>query len=343
MPDKKLKVGMVGVGNFGAVRRERMRETGLFEIVAAFDINPEALKAAEAEDAARPVGSYDELLGVESVEAMVISTGGKYHAEQAIAAMERGRHVFVEKPVCSTAEEANEILAARQRAGVVGGCGHHDHTRDATARTIKRYIDEGRLGNVAAFDAMTSHTGGLLMKPGDWRADPEKNPGGMLFQCGVHLIHELRHYFGPVVRVSARMRYDVHSSSTADTALCHLEFAGGVIGCLNAYHVTPYCHRLNIFGTAANLYREDRFFDEGTTLRIQRHDPDHPAAKQSLEDVPIEGPDDETGNLRSFYRAVREGGEPYPSLRDGAQAVQAVFAAETSARTGQVVEVASAS
>ena len=49
--------------------------------------------------------------------------------------------------------------------------------------------------------------------------------------------------------------------------------------------------------------------------------------------------DDACGNLRSFYKAVREGWEPYPSLLDGARAVQIVFAAEQSAATGRVIEL----
>ena len=339
MADRKLRVGMVGVGNFGATRRARMRKTGLFEVVALYDINADTLAAAAAEEGAVPVSSYQELLAVEGIETMVVVTGAKFHAQQSIAAMERGLHVFVEKPLCATADEVAAMLRTQRRTGVAVGVGHHDHTADPTALTIKGLLDGGELGTVAAFDAMTSHTGGLMMKPGDWRADPVRNPGGMLFQCGVHNLHELMFYFGPVVRVSARMRYDVHTSGTADVAVCHLEFESGLVGCLNAYHVVPYCHRLNIFGTAANLYREDRFFDEGTTIRIQRNDSENPGAKQPLEEVAVEGVDDDTGNLRSFYHAVLEGGEPYPSLLDGALPVQVVFAAEESAKTGRVVAI----
>jgi len=44
------------------------------------------------------------------------------------------------------------------------------------------------------------------------------NPGGMLFQCGVHALHELMFYFGPIRRVMALMRYDIHTTATADVA-----------------------------------------------------------------------------------------------------------------------------
>lgn len=334
---RKMRVVQVGVGGFGGYRRMRMRETGLFELVAAYDWNPQALEKARAEDGARPAADYDALLETPDIEGVVISTGGKFHAEQVIKAARKGLHVFVEKPLCSTLEEARELIRVQKETGVVIGTGHNDHSHDAVSLTIKRLLDSGELGRCATFEATTAHSGGLLIKPGDWRGDPEKNPGGMLFQCGVHKIHELMFYFGPVTHVSCMMRYDVHTTGTADVAICHLKFASGLIGTLNAYHVTPYRHTLSIFSTKTNLYRYDRFFDEGTELLSQTTRLD--GKKEPEVRVTIAGEDDDCGNLKSWFRCVREGGEPYPSLMDGARAVAVVFAAEESARTGRVAEV----
>jgi predicted dehydrogenase len=337
MTSAPLRIAQVGVGNFGAYRRARLRETGLFTLIAAYDHNPEALAQCRQEDGAAPADSYEAMLETPGLEAVIISTGAKYHAQQIIAAVERGLHVFVEKPLCSTPEEVEQLLAVQRATGRVIGVGHTDHSHDAVARTTQHLLAHGELGVVAAVEATTAHSGGLFIQPGDWRGDPQKNPGGMLFQCGVHKIHELQFLFGPIVRVSAMMRGDVHATGTADVALCLLEFASGLVGTLHAYHVTPYYHTLHIFGTAATLYRESRFFDEGTTLRLQREHLDGKA--QPREVVTVTGENDVCGNLRSFYRAIREGGEASPSLRDGAAAVNVVFAAEESARTGGAVEV----
>lgn len=333
-----MKVAQIGVGNFGAHRRKIMRECGLFELVSAYDLNPAALKQCQTEDGTMPVASYAELLTTPGIEAVVISTGAKFHAEQIIAAAEKGLHVFVEKPLCSTPAEVTALLAVQRKTGVVIGLGHVDHRHHAVSLRIKELIDSGELGKIATFEKTTAHNGGLQIKPGDWRGDPTKNPGGMLFQCGVHALHELMFYFGPIVEVSAVMRYDVHTTQTADVALCHLKFASGLIGTLNAYHVTPYRHTLNILGTKANLYRDERFFDEGTSLLLQRTGV--PGAKEEKTPVVIDKRlTDECGGMRSFYNAVRDGGTCYPSLIDGARAVAVVFAAEESAGSEQVVAV----
>lgn len=333
----KMKVAQIGVGNFGAHRRAIMRESGLFDLVAAYDLNPEALKKCQEEDGATPVGSYAELLDTPGIESVIISTGAKFHAEQTIQAAEKGLHVYVEKPLCSTPTEVEALLQVQHKTGVVIGLGHADHRSHAISCTIKQYIDEGRLGTVATFDKTTCHSGGQLIKPGDWRGDPEKNPGGMLFQCGVHAVHELLFYFGPITEVSAMMRSDVHTTQTADVAICHLKFASGLIGTLNAYHVSPYYHTMNIFGTRMNLYKNDRSFDEGTTLLQQEDFLD--SQKQPLISVPIIGEEDPAGGMRSFYEGVRNGTPVYPGLIDGARAVAVVFAAEEAAKTGCTVKM----
>jgi predicted dehydrogenase len=334
-----MRVVQVGVGGFGGVRRRRMRQTGLFDLVAAWDWNEEALQRAEEEDGARPVQSYEDLLSTPEIQGVVVSRGGKYHADQVIKAAERGLNVFVEKPLCSTPEELDRLLEVHERTGVVIGVGHSDHKHDAVAATMQRVMDDGELGSVATFEKTTAHSGGLVMGGDEWRADPEKNPGGMLFQCGVHAVHELMFYFGPISEVFCTMRYDVHDTPTADVAICQLRFKSGLVGTLNAYHVTPYRHTLSLFGTRGNVYRDERYFDEGTSLQIQRNSLD--GSKEPKKDLTPEGEDDPCGNLRSFYNAVRGGGEPYPSLMDGARAVAVVFAAADSAERGTWVTVRS--
>lgn len=332
-----MNVAMVGVGGFGGARRDLMRKTGLFRIVRAYDLNPDALAAARQQDGAEPAVSYEDLLATPGIEAVVISTGAKFHAEQMLAAMARGLPVFVEKPLCATSAEVEALLAAQKRSGVVVGVGHSYNGSNPHFQKIQGMIQAGELGTIATFEKTTAHSGGLEIKPGDWRGDPDKNPGGMLFQCGVHAIHDLHDLFGPITRVSCTMRFDVHTTRTADTAHCILTFASGLVGTLNAYHVTPYRHTFSIFGTRGALHKRDRYFDEGTTLVFQ---PRRQNAKEEEVVIPVDTTsDDGTGNLRSFHAAVRTGSPCRPSLLDGARNVAVVFAAEESAKLRREVDI----
>jgi len=332
-----LSVGQIGVGGFGEERRRRLRETGLFEVVALCDWDQGALERAAAEENAFVCDSYGELLGRPGLDAVIICTGAKFHAEQIVLALEQGLPVFVEKPLCATREEMYRINDVQGRVGLPVGVGHIDHTGLAISKTIKSLIEAESFGEITAFEMTTAHGGGLRITQDDWRGDPERNPGGMLFQCGVHALHELMFYFGPIEEVSARMRYDVHSTKTADAALCHLLFASGVVGTLCAYHVTPYRHTLSIFGTGANLYRDNRYFDEGVKLMEQRIRAD--GGYEKLEMVEVHHEDVANGDLKSFYRAVCSGEAQYPSLVDGSRAVATVFAAEESALSQKTIKI----
>ncbi|MBA3685979.1 MAG: Gfo/Idh/MocA family oxidoreductase [Planctomycetes bacterium] len=336
---KNMRVVMVGVGGFGYYRRDRMRETGLFDIVAAYDRNPQALKACADQDGAKPASSFEELLDTPDVEALVISTGATFHAAQALAGMKRGLHIFMEKPLCSTEAEVRSLLAMQRKTGVVVGVGHNDHAHDPASLKLREMLAGGYFGTTATFEMVTAHSGGLEISPGDWRGDPKKNPGGMLFQCGVHALHKLLFLFGPIQDISAVMRYDVHSTKTADVAHCLLRFRSGMVGTLSAYHVTPYRHTFHIYGTERSLFIDGRApaYGDPSIIRTQVR---RNCKAELLKPCTLgRGHADLCGGLKSFHHAVRTGGEPSPSLKDGARAVLAVFAAERSAKTGRRVAV----
>ncbi len=341
MSERKLKVGMVGAGGFGAHRRVLMRDTGLFELAAAYDHNPDAMEAALREDGAAISAGLETMLATPGIEAVIVSSGARFHAMHAIAAMERGLHVFIEKPLASTMEDVRAILAMQQKTGLIVACGHHDHSADAFSRTVKHMIETGELGKIVAFEATTAHTGGFHIKPGDWRSSREHNPGGMLFQCGVHKLHELAYYFGPVRRIRAVMRYDLHTTETADATFCQVEFGNGLVGSLNAYHITPSLQSTVIIGTKAAIFKDDRPWPGEHGQWIQRTPCPLDGSIEARVPLELEGGTDPCGNLRSFHRAVVHGGVPYPSAMDGARALAPVFAAERSTRTGNWVETES--
>ncbi len=325
---------MVGTGGFGAHRRRAMRETGLFNLVAAYDINPEALKQAEQEDGARPTASFEELLETKNAEALIISTGASSHAAQIMAALRRGLHVFVEKPLASSMDDMLEILKLERETGLVIGSGHVDHSTDAPSLAIRDLIASGELGEIVSFESSTAHSGGFHLEPGDWRGDRKHNPGGMLFHCGVHKIHELAFYFGPVRRVRALIRYDLHSSSTADVALCQIELANGILGTLNAYHITPNLQSIAIYGTKAAIFRDERPWPGEQSLMIQRIPQPMDGSVEARVPLTVQGKTDPCGNLRSFHRAITSGSHLYPSALDAAHALAPVIAAAESAANG---------
>jgi len=330
MSDEKITVGMIGVAHFGARRRQTMRESGLFDLAACCDRNAEFLQTACEEEGAAGYDDFTAMLAHPGLEGIVISTGADSHARFAIEAMRAGLHVFVEKPLCTSVQEIRQLQDVQRETGLAVGMGHGDNATDPTCRLVNAYLESGRIGTLACYEENSSHSGGLCIQPGDWRGKAEANPGGMLFQCGVHSLHRICHLFGPVAELQAMMRYDAHAGTeTADVANVLLRHESGLVGTMNCYHVTAYIHELRLFGTAGNLYIDHH---RGKAWYQQRKENELEQAE------PIDFPARQTGgawsNLANWYRAAREGGEPRPGMEDGINAVLPVFAAERADETG---------
>lgn len=330
-----VPIGMVGVGNFGRWRRDRLRQTGRFRLVACYDRNPEALAAATQQEGCEPSASYDALTARTDIAGIVISTGADTHADLAIRAARAGKHVFVEKPLCTTADELQALLATADSTGVCMGMGHvypntvHDHV-------LRQCLDDGRIGTVTAISMNTSHGGGWL--PSAWRFDPEKNPGGMLFHCGIHYIYWVQALFGPVTEVACMMRDDVNpATATSDATTVLLRLASGILVTLQAHHVTAYEHARTIYGTNGTLalwefpdaaYYQARVADGGTETQV-------PINLSAIDNAATHG----LSNLINWANAIQGEGHPQPDVYDGAQALAVVFAAAESGRSGRFVAV----
>ncbi|GGI99010.1 oxidoreductase [Alicyclobacillus cellulosilyticus] len=117
---QRLRVGVVGLGEVAQVIHLPILSalTDMYEVTAVCDISP-SLVAYMAERYQVPERYLDlhELVRSPNVDAVFVLNSDEYHAETAIAALEAGKHVFVEKPMCLTLADARAMQAARDRAG----------------------------------------------------------------------------------------------------------------------------------------------------------------------------------------------------------------------------------
>lgn len=330
-----VRVGMVGVSHFGGYRRKTLRDTGLFTLVACYDYAAEAAESAAREEGCEVAESYDALLARDDIDAIVVSTGATSHTDYCIRAAQAGKHFFVEKPLCCDMQEMEALLDAGERAGVMMGMGH-GYPDGAVNQLVRDYLAQDKLGALAALELTTCHGGGFVASP--WRFVPEKNPGGMLFQCGVHFIYWTEAMFGRVTEVACMMRGDVNPATrTADATTVLMRLESGLLVTLHAYHVTAYQHSKFLFGTKGSLYIHEAPSD----IYYQERSPDGKVeTKIHIDETTLPGGNDHAlTNLTSWAAAIRGAGAPAPSIYDGASAVAVVFAADEAARTGCVTRV----
>ena len=150
------------------------------------------------------MGDWHDLLGHPDVDALDVCTPNASHAEIAIAAAAAGKHVLVEKPLARNTEEAERMIEAAQRAGVVLMPAHNARLLGPFV-AMREAVARGDVGQVRAFRCAWGHTGPQDWAPGaDWFRDPATAGGGALIDLGVHAADVLRSVLGDeAVEVSA--------------------------------------------------------------------------------------------------------------------------------------------
>jgi len=186
-----IRTALVGYGNAGKTFHAPLIDAARsLDLTAIVSTRPEAVRAAWPD--VTVVGDFDTVLADPSIELVVIATPNQLHAPQAIAALDAGKHVVVDKPFAIDAAEARTVAAAAEASGKV--CVAFQNRRwDSHALTFKRLLDEGRLGDVA--EVVLRYDRLRPVVPTRWR--DQNIPGsGMLYDLGSHLIDQAVFFFG---------------------------------------------------------------------------------------------------------------------------------------------------
>jgi UDP-N-acetyl-2-amino-2-deoxyglucuronate dehydrogenase len=312
-------IAIVGTGMWAPRLAGAAQRAGL-ELVTCFSRDEAKRRDFAERFGCEPAASFEDAIGHPGVEGVVLVTPNDVHEEQALACAERGRHVFVEKPIADTTEAGERMRRACAEAGVTLMVGHA-FRRLGAARRVKQLLDEGALGRVALAEANMSLPGSL--KPEAWRAHRERNPGGPIMQLGIHHVDTLAYWLGPLRRTSGRFAQVHTQADIDDVGVVTLEFEAGALASLTGSYVSPKTLSLRLLGTDAVLdYRTDfsvwpdaQALDGVTTLTL------------AGEPVDFEERDMLAEELAEFGRCIRGEAEPETGADEGIAALAAVLQA----------------
>ena len=180
--NERLRLGLVG---FGAAARMVLRSLttwGNFELVAAADNDPVVREAFTSQWGARAFDDLGQLIAEGNLDAVYIATPTKFHESMAIAALDAGLHVLVEKPMALTLESGGAMVAAAERNGKLL-LENHKRSVDRPIITMWRLIEAGMLGDIRAVHRW--HFSSWFYRP---RAEEELDPltGGIVLRQGAH-------------------------------------------------------------------------------------------------------------------------------------------------------------
>lgn len=232
------------------------------QIIAVWDELPERGKA-EAE--ARGVLFYEDLqalLANPEIEAVIVDTPTHLHRDVIVAAAQAGKHIFTEKVIAPTLQEANEIIEAVHKAGVRLTVSLPRLYTDYTT-AILEIVEQGLLGDLTSVRARLSHNGGLSTEqnPNGWLPqhfyNAEQCGGGALIDLGCHPMYLTRLLLGMPESVSATYGY-VTGREVEDNAVAVLQYESGAIGIVEAGFVnsaSPFV--VEAHGTLGSLIYSD--------------------------------------------------------------------------------------
>lgn len=321
-----IHAAIVGLGRWGRSFVESMQGKSA-RLRFACGVDP-ALESARkfAKPRALVVNAdYDAALRDPALQAVVLATPHSAHLPQVLAAAAAGKHVFCEKPLALTLEDARRMVDACRAEGVVLGVGHNRRLWPSM-QALRRRVESGELGEILHLEGNHSNENSNNAA-GTWRDSPSESPGGGMTGAGLHILDAFVQLAGPLQRAHGQLLVRKPPPAPLDTASVVLEFAGGVSGMIGTVRATPYFWRVHVFGTKGSLESVGE-----NELVVRR-------SGASPERLMFEPLDSLRSELELFADAV-EGKAPFQVMPEGVLDTVAAFEAVIrSLATDRTVEV----
>jgi predicted dehydrogenase len=224
-----LRVGLVGYGHGGAIfHAPLIRATDGLALAAIVTNDPERRQRVAADHPGVHLASgVAELLdGAGRVDVLVIASPNRWHVAHAMAALDAGTDVVVDKPLAATATAARALVAKAEASGRLLTV-FQNRRWDGDILTVRRLLHEGRLGTIHRFESRFERWRPVPRTTWRERGAPE-DAGGLLYDLGSHLIDQALLLFGPVTRVWAEVDLRRTDAVVDDDVFVALEHAGGV-------------------------------------------------------------------------------------------------------------------
>ena len=321
-----MNVACIGMGWWSDVLADAIMRSGRMKIAACYSRSRDKREAFARKYACTAAESYEEILGDRRIEAIINTTPNSVHLETTYAAAASGKHVFLDKPIANTIDDARAITAACRQAKVVLALGYQ-RRRESQFRWIKDNLDKfGKLVNAEA-NISRDRLGKIDLS--SWRYTAEGMPGGVMLQIGIHYTDVLEYLMGPIKAVSGRFVRLVLPGDNPDVASLVLEHENGALSTLNAsYASASEYYLMNIYGKEATAY-----YDMHTGLRFLKRGTTTADPVKCAKNDPI------AEELDEFADAVRGDGEPEMDGEKSTRSLAVLLAGIKSAREGRRVEV----
>ncbi|MDT8390056.1 MAG: Gfo/Idh/MocA family oxidoreductase [Lentisphaeria bacterium] len=348
--DKPLNFGVIGCGVIAPTHVAGLAALPGARVTWACDLVEEKARALADKHGIPNISvDYMDVLGDDAVDAVCVCTDHASHAPIAVAAMNAGKHVLVEKALAASKDGLDAMRAAAKRHPDLAFGGVFQHRFDPEYQLLKRLVDEGAFGTILTAGVSLR----CLRADGYYRGDPWRGTwdlegGAVCINQAIHFVDSLLWIMGGARALCGVWRNMTHQDvmETEDTAVAMFQFKNGAVGTLEATCGSniKWEPTLSIHGSDGGIeLRHDKlvkseFTDAEKAVAIQAEFAECKEKHAALLGKSYYG----TGHvsqLANFAAAVREGRQPFVTGQSAAETVEAVLSIYESHASGKWVDL----
>lgn len=342
-----MRYALIGCGRISPNHYEAAKNNKL-EIISICDVDEQNMedKALKHDlpDSVHRYTDYQEMLAKEDLDLVAVCTESGKHAEIALACIDAGCHVIIEKPIALSLEDADKVIRRAREKGVKV-CANHQNRFNKSIQKIREARDKNRFGKMMYGTAhIRWNRGWEYYSRAKWRGTWEQDGGALMNQC-IHNIDLLRWMMGDdideVFAYTDKLNHDYIEAEDMGIAL--VKFSNGSYGVIEGttdIYPKNLEETLYLFGSkgtvkagghSVNLIEEWRFADElDDPDEVKREFGENPPNVYGFGHTPL---------YADMIDAIQNDREPYVSGEDGRRALELVLAIYKSAEEGRPIRL----
>ena len=230
---KNVKFGILGCGMIASIHADAIKNIEGATLVGVADNNLEFAQKFAFKHSVLAFDSYEQMLGSD-IDVVCVCTPSCFHAQNAIDALDNGKHVVVEKPMALSVEDADRVEEASKRNGkLVTVISQLRFSKDVIR--LKEYVESGAFGKISLCTlTMKYYRSKEYFASSNWKGTLKFDGGGALMNQGIHGVDLMQYVMGGVKSVSGKIGTLCHSVEVEDTAVATVEFISGALGVIVA-------------------------------------------------------------------------------------------------------------
>lgn len=230
---KSVKFGILGCGMIANIHADAIKNIKNVELVGVADNYVEFAQKFASKHGVKAFESYEQMLDSD-IDVVCICTPSFLHADNAIDALNSGKHVVVEKPMSLTVEGADRVAEASKESGKLVTVISQLRFSEDVIR-LKECVESGAFGKISLCTlTMKYYRSKEYFASSNWKGTLKFDGGGALMNQGIHGVDLMQYVMGGVKSVSGKIGTLCHSVEVEDTAVATVEFISGALGVIVA-------------------------------------------------------------------------------------------------------------